>query len=163
MARAMHRVLSDSSDGVRRFAVVAIIGGVIGGLTIAVTAEQLGLRTLLNIALVGSFIMIVAFSLLPAIVPALIVAGAVAGFFVQGSAPALYAVIARTFPADMRASGTGLVVGIGRVGSILPPLLAGSLAASGLDRTTIALILAAPALLALRMLTKFVIRPPTSA
>ena len=139
------------------------IGGVIGGLTIALAAEKYGLRRLLNIALFGSFIMIVAFSYLPAIVPALIVAGAVAGFFIQGSMPALYAVIARTFPADMRASGTGLVVGIGRVGSILPPMLAGGLAAGGFERTTIAVILAAPALLALFLLIKFVIRPPTSA
>ncbi len=139
------------------------VGGVIAGLLVATLSEKYGLRTLLNIAIVGTFVMIVAFSIVPPFVPALILASAVAGFFIQGSAPALYAVIARTFPADMRASGTGLVVGIGRIGSALPPLIAGTLAAGGFDRTTIAVILATPALLALALLVGFVIRPPTTA
>jgi len=107
--------------------------------------------------------MILAFSLVPPFVPALFLASVVAGFFIQGSAPALYAVIARTFPAEMRASGTGFVVGIGRIGSALPPLIAGALAANGFDRTTVAMVMAAPALLALVLLIRFVIRPPTTA
>lgn len=107
--------------------------------------------------------MIIVFSRISAGVPVLIVAAAIAGFFVQGAMIVLYAVVARTFPADMRASGTGLVIGIGRVGSILPPLLAGSLAAAGLDRTGIAMVMAAPALAALVLLVGFVIRPATVA
>ena len=139
------------------------VGGVAAGLTIAATSARLGLRTIFNLALVGGGLMIVAFSRLPASVPLLIAAALVAGFFVQGAMIALYAVLARTFPADMRASGTGFVVGIGRIGSILPPLLAGALAAAGLDRTGLALIMAAPALIALALMIRFVIRPPTTA
>ena len=139
------------------------IGGVIAGLTIAATSDRLGLRTILNLALAGGCIMIVVFSRMTASVPLLILAAAIAGFFVQGAMIVLYAVVARTFPADMRASGTGLVIGIGRIGSILPPLLAGALAASGLDRTGIAIVMAAPALAALALLTRFVIRPATIA
>jgi len=139
------------------------IGGVTSGLLVAFFAEKFGLRILLNIALVGTFVMILAFSLVPPFVPALFLASVVAGFFIQGSAPALYAVIARTFPAEMRASGSGFVVGIGRIGSALPPLIAGALAANGFDRTTVAMVMAAPALLALVLLIRFVIRPPTTA
>jgi MFS transporter, AAHS family, 4-hydroxybenzoate transporter len=139
------------------------IGGVTSGLLVAFLSEKFGLRILINIALVGTFVMILAFSLVPPLIPALILASVIAGFFIQGSAPALYAVLARTFPADMRASGTGFVVGIGRIGSALPPLIAGALAAGGFGRTTIALVMAAPALLALVLLIRFVIRPPTTA
>ena len=139
------------------------IGGVIAGLAIAASSARVGLRTILNLSLVGSVVMIVLFSRLPASPPLLIVAATVAGFFVQGSMVALYAVVARTFPAEMRASGTGFVIGIGRVGSILPPLLAGALAAAGLSRTGIALVMAAPALVAIALLVRFLIRPPTTA
>ena len=93
----------------------------------------------------------------------LIVAAAVTGFFVQGSMVSLYAVVARTFPIEMRASGSGFVIGIGRIGSILPPRLAGALAAAGLDRTGIAITMAAPALVALVLFVRFAIRPPTTA
>ena len=139
------------------------VGGVVGGLTIAATSARLGLRAIFNLALVGGAIMIVTFSYLPANVPLLIAAALIAGFFVQGSMIVLYAVLARTFSADMRASGTGFVVGIGRFGSILPPLLAGALVAAGLDRTGVALVMAAPALAALALMIRFVIRPPTTA
>ncbi|HVR89692.1 MAG TPA: MFS transporter [Novosphingobium sp.] len=139
------------------------IGGVIAGLAIAATATRFGLRASLNLALIGGGLMIVLFSRLSANVPLLIVAAGVAGFFVQGAMVALYAVLARTFPVEMRASGSGFVIGIGRVGSILPPLLAGVLAAAGLDRTGIAIVMAAPVIAALVLLAGFVIRPPTTA
>ena len=139
------------------------IGGVIAGVMIAVSSARLGLRTLLNVTLIGGAIMIVLFSRLPADPPLLIAAAAVAGFFVQGSMVTLYAVVARTFSVEMRASGTGFVIGIGRIGSILPPLLAGALAAVGLDRTGIAITMAVPALIALVLFIRFTIRPPTTA
>lgn len=139
------------------------VGGVLAGLGIAASSARLGLRTIINTALIGGTIMIVLFSLLPANVPLLVAAAVIAGFFVQGSMVSLYAVVARTFPAEMRASGTGFVVGIGRLGSILPPLLAGALAAAGLSRMGLAVVMAVPAVVALVLLIRFVIRPPTTA
>lgn len=139
------------------------VGGVIAGLAIAGLTGRLGLRTIFNIVLVGGALLIVGYSMLPANVPLLIVAAAVTGSFVQGCMVTLYAIVARTFPAEMRASGTGFVIGIGRIGSILPPLLAGALAAAGLGRTGIAVVMAAPALIALALFVRFVIRPSTTA
>lgn len=139
------------------------VGGVIAGFVIAALSTRLGLRTIINLALAGAAVVIVVFSLLPAAIPLLIAVSIIAGFFVQGSMVSLYAIVARTFPAEIRASGSGFVIGIGRVGSILPPLFAGALAAAGLERSGIAIVMAAPALLALAMLIRFVIRPPTIA
>lgn len=139
------------------------IGGVLAGIAIAALDVRLGIRTLLNLALVGCAAAIFVFALLPAAPTQLAIAAAVAGLFVQGSMIALYAVIARTFPAEMRASGSGFVVGIGRIGSILPPMLAGALAAAGLTRAELAFVMALPAFIALALLTRFVIRPPTTA
>ncbi|MEY2925769.1 MAG: hypothetical protein RL367_246 [Pseudomonadota bacterium] len=139
------------------------VGGVTAGLLIGTTSARFGLRVLLNVALIGGGLMIIAFSRLPPNIPLLIGAAMITGFFVQGAMITLYAIVARTFPADQRASGSGFVIGIGRIGSILPPMLAGALAASGLDRTAIACVMAAPVLGALVLLIRFVIRPPTTA
>lgn len=139
------------------------IGGVASGIGIAASTARLGLRTIVNLMLIFGGLSIVVFSMLPANVPLLIVAAPVAGFFVQGAMIVLYAVVARTFPAEFRSSGTGFVIGIGRIGSVLPPILAGGLAVAGVDRTGIALLMAAPALAAVLLLTRFVIRPPTIA
>lgn len=139
------------------------IGGVVAGLAVGATSVRLGLRAMLNLALIGGMTMIMLFSRIPAIVPLLIAASLVGGFFVQGSMVVLYAVVARTFPAEMRASGSGFVVGLGRIGSILPPLLAGALAAAGFSRTPIAAMMAIPGIIALILLVGFVIRPPTTA
>lgn len=139
------------------------LGGVTAGIAIAWLVVRWGLRALLNIALIGSAVMIIGFSLLPADPIKLVIAAAIAGLFVQGSMIALYAVVARTFPAEMRASGSGFVVGIGRIGSILPPMLAGGLAVAGFSRSGIALTMAVPALVAMALLTRFVIRSPTTA
>ena len=139
------------------------VGGVIAGLAIAGLSASVGLRTIFNTVLIGGALLIVAYSLLPANVPLLVAAAVVTGSFVQGCMVTLYAVVARTFPAEMRASGTGFVIGIGRIGSILPPLLAGALAAAGLGRTGVAMAMAAPALVALGLFVSFVIRPSTTA
>lgn len=139
------------------------IGGVASGIGIAASTARLGLRSIVNLMLIFGGLSIVVFSMLPANVPLLIVAAPVAGFFVQGAMIVLYAVVARTFPAEFRSSGTGFVIGIGRIGSVLPPILAGGLAVAGLDRTGIALLMAAPALAAVLLLTRFVIGPPTTA
>jgi MFS family permease len=39
----------------------------------------------------------------------------------------MYAIFAKAFPTHVRASGTGIAVGIGRGGSVLAPIIAGFL------------------------------------
>ena len=46
---------------------------------------------------------------------------AVAGFCTNAGVVGLYALVARTFPTDVRASATGFVIGVGRGGSALAP------------------------------------------
>lgn len=51
----------------------------------------------------------------------------VAGFCVVGSQPALIALAASYYPTQLRSTGTGWVLGVGRVGAIAGPVLAGEL------------------------------------
>lgn len=138
-------------------------GGVIGGLFVATMSLRIGLKRLEIILISVGAILMILFATLPARFPILLAGAALTGFFVQGGMVGVYAIIARTFPAHLRASGAGFVIGIGRLGSILPPLIAGFLFSSGADRFTVTVLMAAPALIALALLVSLRVRPPTTA
>ena len=139
------------------------LGGVAAALFISGMSVHIGIKRLEIVLLIGSAITIFGFSFLPAVIAQLMLGAAICGFFVMGGMIGLYAIIARTFPAHMRASGNGFVMGIGRFGSILPPMLAGILFAAGVGREAIAAMMAAPAILAMLLLVSFRVRPPTLA
>ncbi|MBV9990070.1 MAG: MFS transporter [Alphaproteobacteria bacterium] len=56
---------------------------------------------------------------------------AVTGFFTVGISCALYALAPACYPASLRAEACGVIVGIGRLGTIAGPLLAGQLRQAG--------------------------------
>ena len=60
-------------------------------------------------------------------------AGLVAGTFISSTPTALYALSADFYAVEMRGTGLGGVIGFGRIGAILGPLLAGALLAHGKD------------------------------
>jgi MFS family permease len=62
-----------------------------------------------------------------------------AGVCVFGGIVGLYALLARSYPPELRVTGTGLAIGIGRGGAVVGPLLGGFLIATG---TSIALAIA---------------------
>lgn len=73
---------------------------------------------------------------------------AAAGFFLMGANYSLYGVAAPYYPKSMRGTGSGASVAVGRVGSILGPMLAGELLKGGASTTTIMQYLAPMAALA---------------
>jgi AAHS family 4-hydroxybenzoate transporter-like MFS transporter len=139
------------------------VGGVVAGLFIAGASLRVGIKRIELIMLAGAGIVTACFAFLPGILAVMIGGALIAGFFVMGGMIGLYAIIARTFPAHLRASGTGFVIGIGRVGSILPPMIAGMLFTSGMGRESISILMAAPAIVCLLLLLTFRVRPPTTA
>ena len=139
------------------------IGGVLAAIFIAVTSAHIGIKRLEICLLIGAALTVTGFSFLPAVVGELLLGAAICGFFVMGGMIGLYAIIARTFPAHLRASGNGFVVGIGRFGSILPPMLAGMLFSAGIGREAISTMMAVPAILSMLLLISFRVRPPTIA
>ena len=138
-------------------------GGIVSALFVALTSLRIGLKRLEIGLLTGAALTICGFALLPAVVPYLLVGAVISGFFCTGSTVCLYAIIARTFPVHLRASGNGFVIGIGRFGSILPPMLAGMLFSAGHGREAISAMMAAPAIVAMLLLITFRVRPPTIA
>ncbi|MDR2216626.1 MAG: MFS transporter [Nevskiaceae bacterium] len=107
------------------------VGGLLGGGMVGLLTHKLNLRIVTSFVLVGSTIMILVFGRGYSDIATLSAVCAVAGFFMNGAINGLYAIFAQIFPAEMRASGTGFAIGIGRGGSVLSPIVAGFLFEAG--------------------------------
>lgn len=69
------------------------------------------------------------------------------GFFVQGGFNGIWPTLSRLYDANIRATGVGYTVGIGRFGAILGPWLFGFLSDSGLEIKILFIIFSIPLLL----------------
>ncbi|MEC5160963.1 MULTISPECIES: MFS transporter [unclassified Janthinobacterium] len=75
----------------------------------------------------------------------------VAGFCVVGGQPAVNALAASYYPTTLRSTGIGWSLGIGRIGSIIGPVLGGELIRLNWPNSTIFLVVAIPALVSALM------------
>jgi MFS family permease len=71
-----------------------------------------------------------------------------AGFFTTGASAGFYALMARSFPARIRARGAGFVIGVGRAGAAGGPVAAGLLFSAGWPLSWVAAIMACGCLVA---------------
>jgi MFS family permease len=69
------------------------------------------------------------------------------GFGIQGGFVGLYSLAAKLYPTQIRATGIGGAVGVGRIGAIIGPLLGGILIGIGLTMSSNFIIFAVPTLL----------------
>lgn len=120
----------------------ANLAGVIGGLFLGWAARWTGVRALLIVSMAGLAATTAAFGFSPPSLGLLFAAATVSGFFLFGGMAGLYATLGTAFGASTRASGTGFVIGVGRIGSAIAPLLAGWLFASGVQRAGVSLVFA---------------------
>jgi AAHS family 4-hydroxybenzoate transporter-like MFS transporter len=72
----------------------------------------------------------------------------IAGFGVIGAQISINALAANSYPAEIRSTGVGWALGIGRAGSVVGPIVGGLLVATGLQVGPLFMIAAVPALLA---------------
>ncbi|QRX81465.1 aromatic acid/H+ symport family MFS transporter [Glaciimonas sp. PAMC28666] len=76
----------------------------------------------------------------------------VAGFCIVGGQPAVNALAGTYYPTTLRSTGIGWSLGIGRIGSIVGPVLGGELIRLNWPNSTIFIVLAVPALVSALML-----------
>ena len=126
----------------------ANVGGLLGAITFGIMATRYSLRTLLIIDLVFAFMMVSAFGLGHEALAELSFVATITGFFTNASVVGFFALMASTFPAELRASGTGIVIGTGRGGAALGPVAAGFLFATGFGLQAVSILMAAGALIA---------------
>ena len=100
-----------------------------------------------------STIAVTLFGRSPADLTKLILICMVAGFCTNAAITGMYAIFAKAFPTHVRASGTGMAVGVGRGGSVLAPIIAGFLFASVIARLpTVSLLMGLGSLVAAMVL-----------
>ncbi|WDY55761.1 3-(3-hydroxy-phenyl)propionate transporter MhpT [Pseudomonas sp. PSKL.D1] len=106
------------------------LGGVAGVLVAGRLMDRQ--RSLLAVAMVypGMLLALAALGYLKQL-HLLYVAGALAGACAVGGQLILYALAPRLYPDDVRATGVGVAVAVGRLGSMSGPLLAGQILAAG--------------------------------
>jgi benzoate transport len=124
------------------------VGGAIGSATVGLFSRRLGLKALTLCLLLSSTVLVILFGHSHEDLRDLSILCAIAGLCTSGAGTGIYAVVARSFPADVRGSGTGFVIGIGRGGSVLAPIIAGYLFSFGYGLQTVATVMALGSLLA---------------
>jgi MFS transporter, AAHS family, 4-hydroxybenzoate transporter len=81
-------------------------------------------------------------------VAAMLTGAALAGTIIVGGQIAMNAVTASYYPAHIRSTGVGLALGVGRIGSIVGPLVGGLLLGAGWTGTSLVMFAVLPTLLA---------------
>ncbi len=109
----------------------ANVGGASGSIAISLLTQRFGVRPLVIAAMLVGVGAIAAMGQVPHTLLGLSAVALLGGFFINGATAGLYAVFAQSFPARLRAGGTGFVIGVGRGGAALGPVLAGLLFTAG--------------------------------
>ncbi len=106
------------------------VGGATGGTVLGLLSQRFSLKALTITVMLLSTVAVTLFGRAPADLTKLILICMVAGFCTNAAITGMYAIFAKVFPTHVRASGTGIAVGVGRGGSVLAPIIAGFLFAS---------------------------------
>ena len=123
------------------------LGGVIGDLAFAILTIRWSARRLGPVFMAACFLTVLVFAVLPIRPESLTLMALTLGFLLFGSMASIYALVPTIYPVTRRAAGTGLTMGLGRVGAAGGPYVGGLLIAMGWHRTTYLLIMAVPLLL----------------
>lgn len=126
----------------------ANVGGVMGSILLGMLSQKMNIKWLVLAAFIASFVMVAYFGQGQSSLKELAIVAACAGFFTNAGVVGLYALFVMYFPTRIRATGTGFVIGVGRAGSALSPILAGFMFQSGVELSTVALIMASGSLIA---------------
>jgi len=131
-------------------------GGVIGVLIVGLWARNAKLAMPIAVFFLGGALSLVLISILRIQdATALNTMIFLNGLLLQGGFVGVYALAAAYYPTRVRATGVGWGAGLGRVGAILSPLVAGLLAASGWSMYSLFLFFAIPLLLAPVLVLRF--------
>ncbi len=137
------RVLAQEgfSGSTARLATISItVGGMIGSLVFGILAARFRFQTLTSLVcvLATGMTSVIGFTMgsVYTLIPALILTG----FFINAGIAGFYTGMAASFPAHLRATGSGFTLGIGRFGAMVGPLVGGILLDGGFEFGTVYLI-----------------------
>lgn len=139
------------------------LGGIVGTLTLGKIIDRFSFRAL-SLAFLFAAIAIATVGFSGQSIAFAIFAISCAGFFLVGGHIATIALAATHYPTMARSTGVGWAIGVGRIGSIVGPLIGGIMLARGMDAQLLFMAAAVPALVAsVAALVLARVAPKTSA
>ena len=133
----------DTSVGRRAFFLFNL-GGVIGIYVLGILSTRWKLTNIVFVLLFSSSIGMVIFAMAPNELNLLLVIIFLIGVLQQGGFTGLYGAAAKAYPTEIRSTGIGWAIGLGRSGAVVGPAAAGYLIAAGLDMSANFYIFAVP-------------------
>lgn len=112
------------------------VGGILGSVLMGVLLDKLRMSFVIKLIYLGILFSLCCLAISPTV--ALLALSAVGcGLFIVGGQSALYGLAAMYYPTEMRGTGVGSAVAIGRIGSFAGPLMAGFLLSLGQSSTIV--------------------------
>ena len=106
------------------------VGGIFGSIMMGILLDKIRMSTVIKFIYVGILVSLCCLAVSPSV--ALLSLSAVGcGLFIVGGQSALYGLAAMFYPTEMRGTGVGAAVAVGRIGSFAGPLFAGMLLSLG--------------------------------
>jgi len=105
------------------------VGGIIGTLTLGWFINRFGFTKVLGACFMTACLFIALIGYVATMPLLLLLCVVVAGFCVVGGQPAVNALAGTYYPTALRSTGIGWALGIGRIGSVLGPVIGGQLIA----------------------------------
>jgi AAHS family 4-hydroxybenzoate transporter-like MFS transporter len=124
------------------------LGGIIGSLLQGISMRQVGASTVLAAEFGLSVLLIGSLGVLPPSLGMILSVAFGLGILVQGAQAGLNALVAEFYPTAIRSTGVGWALGVGRIGSIVGPVLGGVMLSLQWDLQQIFLAGTVPALCA---------------
>lgn len=129
-------------------AVFLNLGGMIGGIFIGQCADRLNPFTVLAVSYALAGLCIASIGFVGQSNALLMTSVFMAGFFVLGAQTAMNAVVTSVYPAQIRSTGLGSALAVGRIGSIIGPVAGGILMAAAWKIENIFIACAIPTIIA---------------
>ncbi|TCB34253.1 3-(3-hydroxy-phenyl)propionate transporter MhpT [Acinetobacter sp. ANC 4910] len=112
------------------------VGGFFGSILMGMMLDKIRMSFVIKFIYLGILVSLCCLSFSPT-VAVLALSAVGCGLFIVGGQSALYGLAAIYYPAEMRGTGVGAAVAIGRIGSFAGPLLAGFLLSLGQSATIV--------------------------
>ncbi len=123
-------------------------GAIVGGIVLGLLASRIRLNWLQSgYALLGGGLLI-AFGLYSSVLSAALILAFLVGFFGTGCIMGAYAAVPQLYPTEVRTTGTGMAIGLGRWGGVASPTAAGLLLDAGWNSPELYFIFSVPLFLA---------------
>ncbi len=122
---------------------VISLGGVAGSIGMSIVARFVPIRPLMISCLTLSAAGVAIFPYYTETLESMKVVGFLTGGFIFAAISGFFGLFATSYPSSLLGSGSGLVLGVGRGGAVLGPMIPGFLFSAGLPLTQVALIMAA--------------------